>query len=266
MHIQWDDFIDWYFVLPPNRPTVKYLSLIRVVCATFDRSSPVCVLGSTPEIRDILAAMAFQTVYVIDVSETYHSRTAALRAYDNNEIFVKGDWLSILPMHKNMFSLVFSDLTSGNIPYVKRPQFYDNIASSLQIGGFFVDRILTHSHQFLALDDLDHKYCKLPFNLRTVNNFSSEYLFLSELLQQEHLVNSSRFYDQLFNRFQQEHLQLLLRACGKVTPRDAIWYYGHPWSDLEPSYAKRLSLVASEPDEANTVFSERTLIRVSKKR
>jgi len=261
--MQWDGFSTWHYVLPPNRPTLAYLVAIRSICKEYQRADPVCVLGSTPEIRDIFGEIGFQNVYVLDASEPFYRFTSAIRAFQNQEIFVLGDWLSTLPKLKDAFALVVSDLTSGNVPYHDRIPFYRSISASLRSRGLFIDRVLTHSREFLPLDLLDAKYSLLPYNLRSLNDFSSEYLFLSEMLLKHGRVESSLFYEILSDRFTHPRLKVFLRECSKITPENCEWFYR---SDVHECLGNgdALQRVVTLPDEPGTVYSERTFICVSR--
>lgn len=261
--IQWDEFSTWHYVLPPNRPTITYLVAIRSICKDYQRADPVCVLGSTPEIRDIFGEIGFENVFVLDASQRFYSYTSEIRAFQNKEIFISGDWLSTLPKFKDAFALVVSDLTSGNVPYEDRARFYQSISASLRHGGLFIDRVLTHSSPFLPLDLLDAKYSRLPYNLRSLNDFSSEYLFLSELVLKHGRVESSLFYRILSDRFSHPRLRVFLRECSKITPENCEWFYRSDTPE-RLGHGDALQRLATLPDEPGTVYSERTFICVSR--
>ncbi len=231
----WENMMEWAFVTPPSRPAKWQLDSIRVTIGHIDRTKPVGVLGSTPEFRDLLAEMRFAEIHVLERNELFHERLRELRIHNNEETVLWGDWLETLPGIRNKFSLLLSDLTSGNIPYEKRGMFYDFVSRALGPGGLFIDRVLTHPIAHERLDTLDAKYSDEPLNLLTVNNFSCEYLFCSELLERQ-VLDSTEFYKLLEQRFRNERLRRFLDECKRVTPEDCLWWYGRPWAALEQQY------------------------------
>ncbi len=177
----WDLMQNWYFVLPPSRPSALQLTRIRSQIAKVDRSLPVAVLGSTPEFRDLLYESGFRRIYVLERNAVFYQAMTQARVYCNAENLVNGGWLDTLPTLKGKFAAILSDLTSGNIPYDQRVQFYEGIEGSLMEGGMFFDKVLTHTGCNLSFDSLVEKYSTLPLNLLHINYFSSEMLFCSEL-------------------------------------------------------------------------------------
>src|SRR3989338_4842770 len=122
---------NWVLVLPPSRPSALQLARIKETIQYLDRSFPVAVLGSTPEFRDLLCEGGFTNIYIMERNENFYKVMSKARIYQNPEHFVKGDWLKTLPQHKGMFAFILSDLTSGNVPYLCRSQFYNSITDSL---------------------------------------------------------------------------------------------------------------------------------------
>src|SRR5947209_2660378 len=119
----WDAMVHWDLVLPPSRPSHPQLECIRATLQNVDRAAPVAVLGSTPEFRDLLHECHFRQIYVLDKNRTFYGKMSNVRIYRNPEIFLHGEWLELLPQHSGKFSVILSDLTSGNIPYTQRGCF-----------------------------------------------------------------------------------------------------------------------------------------------
>ena len=70
----WQLMQTWQYVLPPSRPDVQDLEAIRQQLAQVERSAPVGVLGSTPEFRDLLYELEFETVVVLERSVDVYKR------------------------------------------------------------------------------------------------------------------------------------------------------------------------------------------------
>ena len=253
----WEVMHHWHLVLPPSRPSTYQLDLIRSCCAAIPRQAPVAVLGSTPECRDLLYECGFVDVSVIDRNAEFFSAMSTLRVYSNQERFLEGDWLDVLPQHPSEFAFVVSDLTSGNVDYDVRPLFYRELSSALLDGGFFFDKVLTHPGPLLSVASIVEKYAYLPVNLVTINRFSCEMFFCSELLDHAGLVDSSAFYAHLDRVVQHPRVRRFANEAKLITPPGCTWWYGRRWPDLSPDYCPSLTRVAIWEEEATSPYFER---------
>jgi hypothetical protein len=250
----WNLMQHWDLVLPPSRPSATQLARIKSQIRDLDRSRPVAILGSTPEFRDLLFECGFQEIYVLEKHLRFLAAMSALRVYKNTERVIEGDWLTTLPTLKGKFALILSDLTSGNIPYNIRSQFYGLITRALTEGGLFCDKVLTHPGQHIPLSSLVEKYAELPLNLHYVNHFSCEALFCSELLDIERTVNSSLFYSILDERIQNERVRAFTKHAQKITPLGFVWWYGRKWEEVADSYCRELETIALHEDEPSSPY------------
>jgi len=250
----WENFKTWELVLPPSRPSASHLDYIRNTIQGVDSTRPVAILGSTPEFRDLLSEMAFQDIYVFDSNPDFYNAMSSLCVYSDTDRLVEGDWLVTLPEFNEYFSVILSDLTIGNVPYQDRAEFYDAIAIALTEGGLFIDKVLTHPSDHLRLQELAKKYSILPLNLLHINFFSCEFLFCSELLDMNGIVDTSLFYDCLKDDLTHPKLQAFLRDCTKITPRDCIWYYGKSWHEVQNTYCSRLKTVQEIEDDVRSPY------------
>lgn len=261
----WSRMRSWDLVLPPSRPDCWQLATIRRLIEGMDRTLPIAILGSTVEFRDQVCSLGFKSVYVFERNEEFYTIASRMRAFHSNEEVVWGDWMTTLPHLSGGFSVILSDLTSGNVPYELRSDFYFGIARALRPDGLFIDRILTHELPHIEVEQLQRKYREMPVNLLTVNHFSCEMLFCSSLLESG-VVDSSAFYDQLNLKLEGATLRRFLELCPLVTPRDMIWWYGRPWCDLSCDYERHLETVDSEEEPSSSPYFRRSRLRVSRPR
>jgi hypothetical protein len=251
---KWDLIRRWDLILPPSRPSAAQLSMIKARIAAIERSSRVAILGSTPEFRDLLFECGFREIYLLEKNLNFLNEMSRLRVHANAERIIEGDWLNTLPMMKGTFAVILSDLTSGNIPYDFRREFYDKVADALTGGGIFLDKILTHQGKHIPLRSLIEKYSQLPLNLLYINHFSCEALFSSELLDSEQLVDSSRFYIALDEAVQDARVRAFMERAKELTPPGCIWWYGRPWNVLEPDYCVALKRLETRDDEDGSPY------------
>ncbi len=253
----WDSMQNWHLVLPPSRPSGEELERIRSLASDIDRSAPVGVLGSTPEFRDLLHEFGFSNVHVLERNMRFYEVMGEWRVYQNDEHVVSGDWRDTLGSLRGIYALILSDLTSGNIPYSDRAGFYDLVTEALRPGGFFCDKVLTHTGPMLSLDYLFAKYSSLPLNILHINNFSCETLFCSELLDAENVVDSTKFHAILNERAPNERVAAFVRHTPLITPLGCKWYYGMRWCDLEQEYCPDLARTSVHEDVASSPYYRR---------
>ena len=126
----WDRMQSWELVLPPSRPSWKHIAWFRQQLSDLHPQDPIAVLGSTPELRDLLALLGFRHVYILERNLQFLEKMNRLRVTPPNETLIPGDWIQTLPDCANKFAAVLSDLTSGNVPYPDQKTFYSLIAQS----------------------------------------------------------------------------------------------------------------------------------------
>jgi hypothetical protein len=252
MHMEpsaiWDLVRNWELVLPPLRPSAEQLARIGRHIDGVDRHSPVAVLGSTPEFRDLLHEMGFTEIHVFDRSRRFYDAFTRLRARKSREALEEGDWLDTLGRFRGRFGVVLSDLTSGHMPYERRREFYGLITDALCEGGLFCDKVLAHRQPLLTLEGLMDKYAHRPLNLLYINSFVCEVFFCSELLRLRGVVDSTLFYEVLRDHARTPRLRAFVTMNKQGMPPGSFWYYGRPWSELAPEYCPAL-LAIEEADE-----------------
>ncbi|MCX6154096.1 MAG: hypothetical protein NT007_08050 [Candidatus Kapabacteria bacterium] len=245
---------NWNLIIPPSRPSERQLELLKELTACIDRRLNVAILGSTIEFRDLLYELNFQNIYVFERNEDFYNLSKKQRIYNNEEIFVQGDWLETLEKYPNHFALIVSDLTSGNISYIHRKKFYLDIENALLNEGHFFDKVLTHSNNFLSIDKLLNKYKTLPLNLVTINYFNCEMLFCSELLMEKEIVNTDYFFRKLESLTTNQRILRLIELVKLITPPGFIWFYGKHWIELQSDYCKNLIKISEYEDEIQSPY------------
>lgn len=245
----------WEYVLPPSRPSTTELLRIKKLLINYSRDEPVAVLGSTIEYRDLLYELGFKKVYIFEKNINFYNSLKSWKVNSTeNEIIVKGDWVESIITYKAFFNFVLSDLTMGNILYGQRNTFYRSIFDSLKYGGLFIDKVLTNELPYLTLNNIYDKYKYTAVNLRTVNNFSCEALFCSELLE-DRIVDTTKFYNVLKQCFNGNmRLMKFIDKSHLITPENCIWFYGKPWEELKEHYFSFYKYSVLYDDEINSPY------------
>lgn len=247
----WKNMDQWELVLPPSRPTIEELYRIEKYMGSYNRSEPIAILGSTPEFRDLLYRMGFKKRYIFDKSIDFYQRMSKflpIHTTDGERLIV-GEWIDTLQNFEGIFRVILSDLTMGNIPYGNRYVFYKAIANALVFEGTFIDKVLVFDFDVPTIDELFRKYEQLPINLRTINDFSSEVLFCSELVYKKKKVDSTELYSFIDNGEFSDKIKYFSQAARMITPEGFTWDYGISWSELSNVYNSFYSEQIGYPNE-----------------
>ena len=253
----WDRMESWELVLPPSRPSQQHLDWFRKHLGELRADDPIAILGSTPELRDLLALLGFRNIHVLERNVEFLARMDRLRVRQTVETVLQGDWMQTLPHCSGRFAAVLSDLTSGNIPYEQRNEFYSLVTESLQPGGMFCDKLLSYPIPHERLDELLDKYENAPLNLDTVNRFNCEVFFCSELLTAFGRVDTSRFYDHLREMDLGPTVAAILDRLPLVTPSGMTWDYGRPWCLVQEAFDARLHCSDDRLEHGDSPYANR---------
>ena len=253
----WDQMESWELVLPPSRPSQQHLDWFRKHLGELRADDPTAILGSTPELRDLLTLLGFRNIHVLERNMVFLSRMDRLRVRPTAETVLQGDWMQTLPGCVGRFAAVLSDLTSGNVPYEQRSKFYFLIAESLRPGGMFCDKLLSYPIPHEPLDELLDKFENAPLNLDTVNRFNCEVFFCSELLTEFGRVDTNRFYNHLREMGPGPTVGAILDRLPLITPSGMTWDYGRPWRLVQEAFDSRLHCSEDHLERGDSPYANR---------
>ena len=255
----WDQMGSWEVVLPPSRPSQQHLDWFRKHVTKLRVDDPIAILGSTPELCDMLALLGFRDVYLLERNVAFLERMGRLRVKTTSgtETVLQGDWMQTLPSCVGKFAAVLSDLTSGNVPYPQQGEFYSLVAESLQSGGMFCDKLLSYPIPHEPLDDLLDKYENAPLNLDTVNRFNCEVFFCSELLTKFGRVDTDAFYEYLRQMDPGPMVKAILDQLPCITPPGMTWDYGKPWRLVQEVFDPRLRCSDDQMEARDSPYANR---------
>ena len=253
----WDRMESWELVLPPSRPSQEHLAWFGRHIGNLSARDPIAVLGSTPELRDLLSMGGFRDVYVLERNLSFLEKMNRLRVTPDTDKVLHGDWMCVLRRCAGRFAAVLSDLTSGNVARAKQEEFYSLIAESLRPGGVFCDKLLSHPIPHERLDELLAKYETAPLNLDTLNRFNCEVFFCSELLTTFGRVDTDLFYAHLNDMRPGPTVRAILRQLPRVTPPGMIWHYGESWDAVRELFDPRFRCTDERLEEWPSPYAAR---------
>lgn len=162
----------WALYMPPGRPSERDVWVFRERLLAALEARPqvsaaapaaVLVLGSTPELRSMLAALPQVKVTVIDYLLPMLEAMSELVTGDlQTETWVKGDWIEA-PLAPGHFDAVVSDLVLANLPTERQHRLGARVAELLAPGGHWINRVdcVDQNSLFLDLDQLLERFISL---------------------------------------------------------------------------------------------------------
>lgn len=259
----WGNITSWELVSAPSRPDIWQLETIREILKDVPISADIAVLGSTIEFRNLLAELNYNNIFVFERNQCFYKYISRYKSFDYKETLVLGNWLDTLFDYSDRFAVILSDLTSGNVSYSSRNQFYHGISGALLKRGYFIDRILTKACPLIPIQNLIKKYSDLIVTNETVNSFNCEVMFCSTLLDNDdEIVDTSTFYDFLLS-LQIPRISEFVRACYSITPRECVWWYSKSWSQEQKVYETYLRILKSYDEPQTSEYANRCKLLVS---
>nr|WP_321441117.1 hypothetical protein [uncultured Hyphomonas sp.] len=246
--------VGWNFVLPPNRPSELNIALLLQTISLLPQKRKACILGSTPEYRQVLRN-GFDFVTIVDKSQEFCDLSTSIVGSSKNETIVIGDWLEVLGDYPRQFDLIVSHYTHGNIPFPQRKKFFDLLAGSLNQDGLLFDCVFQPKR---ALCDL--KYIELYFsralpNIRWANDMNCLAIFQGEHIAEHGVIDTSAAYEWLQAGRFSSHVENVIALAKLVTPPGLIWHYSLDQTPAHLGYMDALDVLVSFPEPADSVFS-----------
>lgn len=135
----------WDMFAEPSRPSrgdiINYNKLLSEALKS-KKQADILVLGSTPEIRELLfkfSATHGAKITCLDMTRNMYEAMSNLMDMKNKyEKFVLGNWVDT--KFKNKFDIIIGDYVNGNIGEEYRDRYFKNILSNLKNGGSFITR------------------------------------------------------------------------------------------------------------------------------
>lgn len=154
----------YYF--PPGRASkqdqTNYASFIKQ--AIRGKKGTALVLGSTPEIRNILHQFPLE-VTCLDINlEMILAMNNFVPEWEK-DILIKGSWIKN-PLRENYYDVILGDLSWSNLPAKFWPQFHKTLRKILKNNGSYIHRvqIVPDNYRPTSVKEILLRYGKLPIN------------------------------------------------------------------------------------------------------
>lgn len=140
----------WLHGTPPARPNIQDIAYLKEQVKNKlkkVKKVKILVLGSTPEIRDMLSGFGAKvSVVCVDMSfDMIMSMTQVMKNTSKNEIWMRSNWIDS-PLKEKYFDLIFGDAVLHNIHKKEQSVFLQHLVDLLKKDGQLVSRIVVHNN------------------------------------------------------------------------------------------------------------------------
>lgn len=138
---------NWLRLLPPAYPSKGDMKIYSSIADTYlknRKNSKIVILGSTPELRDLLFKYSKKNnaqIYCLDITEAmFYAMSILVKNKNKREKFVKGNWLEIDKIFKEKsIDLIIGDHVISNVGGFE-DKFFSGIKKALKDDGLFITR------------------------------------------------------------------------------------------------------------------------------
>lgn len=133
----WNNYLagTWGKYLPPIRPYTEEIDILRQYLVEYKETPPsleILILGSTPELRDLVNEVGL-TPTVVDYSEDNYTAMGTLKKIVGKEIFINSNWLSYNPVQQ--FDFILSEAAFNVLDSQSSKKLYAKCKDWLKPGG-----------------------------------------------------------------------------------------------------------------------------------
>ncbi|MFC1753590.1 class I SAM-dependent methyltransferase [Thermoproteota archaeon] len=228
----WKEYIEhWEIFASPGRPSEGDVAILERWLKKIN-AKRVLILGSTPELRDLVKKLGCE-VYCMDMQlEMLMGMEHFMKSKNKDEVWIKGDWLES-PLKDDFFDAILGDLVLVNIPYKDKPRFLKQITRMLKKDGYWLTKILYRPDNWVKEDPLEmiNKIASMPYNR---NRYEELFVFLMYQCHDGEFFKGLEI-EKLIGKYYKNGkvaegvdpkaaklFELMLKMWGK--PMDKIWY------------------------------------------
>jgi hypothetical protein len=132
---------NWSLVTPPARPSEEVCHAYATAITNHMHSGQgrALVLGSTPELSDLLQKLKIEVTIVDSNIEMMHAMTSLMKVQAEHEIWLKSDW-SKAPLQEAFYDFILGDAVLQNIAQEHQESFLNNVRRMIKPDGLFISR------------------------------------------------------------------------------------------------------------------------------
>ncbi|MBI4114266.1 MAG: class I SAM-dependent methyltransferase [Candidatus Niyogibacteria bacterium] len=157
----------WDKVACPVRPSKGDIEIYSNFLKRKSQKNSILILGSTPEVRDLVSKETNAKIYIADFS--YNMPSAMLRFTQEvdvlKETWIKSNWLE-LPFPAKFFDVILGDVVLHQVTPNLEPTLLEKIKYLLKDDGLFITRLFFLDEKFIQrnFDDITTQVLTGPFS------------------------------------------------------------------------------------------------------
>lgn len=231
----------------PSSKNIKDYESFVLEAIKGQKSPRVLLLGSTPEIRDMLTKYPQIEVTVLDANvEMTLAMTKLMKQKPVNEICIEANWLSASLAH-DYYDIIIGDFVKGNIPYLQQDLLFQNMKNFLKPNGCYVERMFCcKTTKPYSYEEVIEKFSKVAVCKESINDLWTELVFMSG---HKRICKSDDALDNIKKYIHLPNMQEYYRAVMKLAPRGKHWYVRMPWKESRQPIVKYFKIVERKEDD-----------------
>lgn len=170
----WKQIADMWrtYFTPPSRVSQdeakKYEEWLREIKKGRRGRMKALVLGVTPEIREALTELGYETTCIDINKEMILAMDSILKIKDPNEVIINEDWLNN-SLEDNAFDVIIGDCVLSNVKWEERDKLLAEVGRVLKPDGIFITRFFSIPREkpFKTIDELLEYFSKKEPNHRS---------------------------------------------------------------------------------------------------
>ena len=239
---------NWDRLTSPGLPSPKEVKIFKKFLSPILRKKrpKILILGATPELRDLIAAVKNIETTVLDINlYMILAMTKLLKKKPKNEIYINASWFEA-PLKKNYYDAAVGDFVIPNVMKKDLNTFLANVKKWLKPKAYFITRVNVYSSndQFVTLDEAIARYARPPITQWKINFFSQVGNFNASPMKANREFKIINFRNQLKKYYKNGKyihpdpvVNKFLSKAHNLMPRDKVWT-GYWRDELEKLFSK----------------------------
>jgi len=251
-----------FFAWPPFKKNILDYKKLFQSTIRKTKNPKILILGSTPELRDLLSKIKNVEVTICDINiEMILAMTELVKNKKavEKETWIRASWKD-MPLKKGYYDVILGDYITTAFPLKDHSELFNKLRSILNKKGCFVSRIFFYNPDTVEnFNEVADEYLNKKVNSRTITDFWMRAYFRGPY-KKGGIISGKRF---------KEKMNIYVKKNPKIKPLfnkidQILSPYNKDYNfcslrETEKSL-KKYFVIKEKLPEINTVFSKNTFI------
>lgn len=240
----------------PSKQNIADMEQLMLEATKGQETVRALVMGSTPEIRDMLARHNTVEVTLIDVNvEMTLAMTEVMKEEAKDEVWMIADWRTG-PLRENYYDVAFGDFIKGNLPFDQQPALYGHIASLLKDKGVYIERVFSYEDEIvIPVDDIVKEFSGKEPSYTTAQELWGRLCFMTGGEDRNHSGRAVRLLAEYTNL---PNIPAYIDIINEMIQPGKVWTYELPWEQDKVPITTYFDIEKEVPDD--TFFKDMTKV------